>query len=106
MNKNTKWVKLSDVQNLIDRYKPEMTDDFLTFLEFEDDLYAIPTVDEVVRKKPIGHWEQVGDNIGRCTNCGCLATTNGADRTGSGRILYALYQFCPHCGAEMKRRNE
>lgn len=102
MNEDTKWVKLSDVQNLIDRYKQEMTDDFLTFLEFEDDLYALPTVDEVIRKEPIGNWVQITDRLGRCTNCGGLAKTNGADRTGSTRILYALYHFCPHCGAEMK----
>lgn len=101
--KSVEWVKLADVEKLIDKYAPKMSEDYDVFFDFENEVFSLPTVDEVIRKEPIGHWIQVAEKCGKCSNCGATSTTNGADKTGNANILYARYQYCPHCGAEMKK---
>ena len=51
---------------------------------------SIPSADVVERKK--GEWFDRGSLSCRCSNCGCKSTKE--------------YNFCPHCGADMRGRED
>lgn len=49
-----------------------------------------PSADVVKRKR--GEWFDRGSLSCRCSNCGCKSTKE--------------YNFCPHCGADMRGRDD
>lgn len=52
--------------------------------------YYVRPQDVVERKK--GEWFDVGSLSCRCSNCGCKSTKE--------------FNFCPHCGADMRHPDD
>lgn len=55
------------------------------------------------RHEKTAEWLIVDEKHGKCSNCGYVQETGGADKTGKGHILYAVYVSCRNCGAHMIR---
>ena len=54
---------------------------------------AMSLIDIAGTMKPkTGHWFDVGSLSCRCSNCGCKSTKE--------------HNFCPHCGADMRGRED
>ena len=51
---------------------------------------SIPSADVVERKR--GEWYDRGSLSCRCSNCGCKSTKE--------------FNFCPHCGADMRHPDD
>lgn len=71
---------------------------FVSYKEWLEDLPAAD-VKPVVR----GEWKQTGDHSAVCTACGTTTLVGGVDRTGKALIHKGLFQFCPKCGADMRK---
>lgn len=54
------------------------------------------------REPKTGHWIKDTYQSAHCSNCGQIQRTNGQDTTKNCNIHYALYPYCPKCGAKMQ----
>ena len=66
-------------------------------------IYNSPAAD--VRENAKAQWIIHSTNLrfAHCSNCGTIRKVKGICKTGEALIHYALYKFCPICGAKMKR---
>ena len=63
-----------------------------------DKLSKLPSV-----QPKTGHWIKDTYQSAHCSNCGQIQRTNGQDTTKNCNIHYALYPYCPKCGAKMEK---
>lgn len=68
--------------------------------------YAISELPSAQSERKPGHWEMLSEQSARCTVCGAIRYTHGRDQTLKGHIFYAMYKFCPECGAQMEVEHE
>lgn len=55
-----------------------------------------------VNPQKTGQWIADPPFMAKCSLCGYIQTTNGADKTGKACIHKAIYKYCPNCGAKMQ----
>ena len=79
----------------------------------EFDEFATVIIPNLLRNLPSaepeqkkGKWDFVGDNMFKCTCCGVLYTTHQLNILRNyDTDPYAPY-YCPHCGADMRDKDE
>lgn len=64
---------------------------------------AIENMPPVTPQEPkIGHWLYIDERKAKCSQCGYIQITGGADKTGHCNIHYGVYKYCTNCGAKME----
>lgn len=66
----------------------------------DDGFNALDALDCVAQRT--AKWKMINEQTARCSACGEVRHTNGYDQTMKGHIFYAMYKFCPNCGARME----
>lgn len=80
----TEYIKRKDVHLALDSHY------FTGKLSLRKTIDSVPSADVVERKT--GEWYDKGSLSCRCSNCGCKSTKE--------------FNFCPHCGADMRHSDD
>lgn len=64
-------------------------------------LHDLPTVSCSEKANRSGEWIPDPPFMAKCSLCGYIQPTNGADMTGKALVHKAIYKYCPNCGAKM-----
>lgn len=66
-----------------------------------DLICKLPSVSYSEKPNRSGEWIPNPPYMAKCSLCGYIQSTNGADLTGKALVHKAIYKYCPNCGAKM-----
>lgn len=66
------------------------------------ELRQLPSVTCSEKPNRSGEWIPNPPFMAKCSLCGYIQSTNGADLTGKALVHKAIYKYCPNCGAKME----
>ena len=74
-------------------------------LEPVDEAITMAT-EALENERPKGHWDFIGNNLFRCTECGVLYDYSQLEQLKIYITDSAFPSYCPKCGADMRGEND